>query len=72
MKPWRLIVVLLGALLMLTACTAQPTPSAPPAALTETAEAAPQLYSNEMAVSAMQKGGCGACHIIPGVPGAVS
>lgn len=29
------------------------------------------LYVNELAVQAIQKGGCVACHIIPGVPGAV-
>jgi len=29
------------------------------------------LYGNEIAAQAFQKGGCGACHVIPGVPGAV-
>ena len=29
------------------------------------------LYVNELAVQAIQKGGCAACHVIPGVPGAV-
>lgn len=29
------------------------------------------LYENELAVEAFQKGGCTACHVIPGVPGAV-
>lgn len=29
------------------------------------------LYDNELAVQAIQKGGCVACHTIPGVPGAV-
>ncbi|MCK6540412.1 MAG: c-type cytochrome [Anaerolineales bacterium] len=29
------------------------------------------LYVNELAVQAIQKGGCVACHVIPGVPGAV-
>ncbi len=29
------------------------------------------LYVNELAVQAFQKGGCTACHTIPGVPGAV-
>ncbi|RMG62435.1 MAG: nitrite reductase [Chloroflexi bacterium] len=40
----------------------------------QTQEAAgkpPGLYDAELAISAMQKGGCGACHIIPGVPNAV-
>lgn len=29
------------------------------------------LYEKELAVQAFQKGGCVACHVIPGVPGAV-
>jgi nitrite reductase (NO-forming)/hydroxylamine reductase len=29
------------------------------------------LYENELALQAFQKGGCSACHVIPGVPGAV-
>ena len=29
------------------------------------------LYDNELAIQAIQKGGCVACHTIPGVPGAV-
>jgi len=29
------------------------------------------LYGNEIAAQAFQKGGCAACHTIPGVPGAV-
>lgn len=29
------------------------------------------LYENELALQAFQKGGCAACHVIPGVPGAV-
>jgi nitrite reductase (NO-forming)/hydroxylamine reductase len=29
------------------------------------------LYVDELAVQAFRKGGCGACHVIPGVPGAV-
>lgn len=32
---------------------------------------APGLYDKEIAVAAFQKGGCVACHVIPGVPGAV-
>jgi nitrite reductase (NO-forming)/hydroxylamine reductase len=31
----------------------------------------PGLYQWELALSAFQKGGCAACHVIPGVPGAV-
>jgi nitrite reductase (NO-forming)/hydroxylamine reductase len=29
------------------------------------------LYDKELAVQAIQKGGCVACHVIPGIPGAV-
>jgi nitrite reductase (NO-forming)/hydroxylamine reductase len=29
------------------------------------------LYEKELAISAFTKGGCSACHVIPGVPGAV-
>lgn len=29
------------------------------------------LYGDELAAQAFQKGGCSACHVIPGVPGAV-
>lgn len=32
---------------------------------------APGLYDKELAVASIQKGGCVACHVIPGVPGAV-
>lgn len=32
---------------------------------------APGLYDEEVALSAFAKGGCAACHVIPGVPGAV-
>jgi nitrite reductase (NO-forming)/hydroxylamine reductase len=31
----------------------------------------PGLYNKELALSAFQEGGCSACHVIPGVPGAV-
>lgn len=51
---------------------AKPTaaPTAAPAAPTQSAAAAPNLYSKEVALSAMQKGACGGCHVIPGVPNA--
>jgi nitrite reductase (NO-forming)/hydroxylamine reductase len=31
----------------------------------------PILYTRELAIASFQKGGCGACHVIPDVPGAV-
>ncbi|MBN1303470.1 MAG: c-type cytochrome [Anaerolineales bacterium] len=29
------------------------------------------LYENELVLAAFQKGGCAACHLIPGIPGAI-
>lgn len=61
MKRFRnyiLAATLGAAILFAAACGgAQPTP--------------PGLYDEELAVAAFQKGGCVACHVIPGVPGAV-
>lgn len=37
----------------------------------QTVEPPAGLYEKELAVQAIQKGGCAACHVIPGVPGAV-
>lgn len=37
----------------------------------QTAEQPAGLYEKELAVQAFQKGGCTACHTVPGVPGAV-
>ena len=73
MKSIRMVLIFLGILILLTACgqkaapTATPTAAAGPAAVTS----APGLYDRELALEAFTKGGCGACHIIPGVPGAV-
>jgi len=45
---------------------------APPPATPTAAQPAPAgLYGPELALQAFQKGGCGACHIIPGVKGAI-
>lgn len=46
-----------------TAAAAQPTEASAPAV--------PGLYDRELALSAFQKGGCAACHVIPGVDGAI-
>lgn len=45
--------------------------NAPEAAAAQPSEEEPGLYSAEIAAQAFQKGGCGACHTIPGVEGAV-
>lgn len=60
-----LLVVFLLLVLMLAACSVAPTP-------TPKAESpAPiGLYDKELAITALQQGGCSACHVIPGVPGA--
>ena len=78
MKSLRIMFVLTCAL-VLAACGAKPAAPTQPAAPTlvpaqpatqASAPEVPGLYNRELAVSAFQKGGCGACHIIPGVPGA--
>lgn len=56
--------------LALAACGEKAAPAAPPSTQ-EGASAPPALYSAELARQAFQKGGCGACHVIPGVEGAV-
>lgn len=73
MRPWKHIVfgAMLG-LVVLVACARQaevsPTATAPvPQAAPVAATTAP---SGDLALAAFQKGGCGACHIIPGVPNA--
>lgn len=73
MRPWKHIVfgAMLG-LVVLVACARQaevsPTATAPvPQAAPVAATTAP---SGDLALAAFQKGGCGACHVIPGVPNA--
>lgn len=64
---WMMVSVLF-LLAGLAACTAAPT--TPPPAATQppvSGETPPALD----AAALLQKGGCGACHVIPGVPGAV-
>ena len=46
-------------------------PNAPIREASQTSTDEPGLYGAELAAQAFQKGGCGACHIIPGVAGAV-
>lgn len=69
MKLFRLSVLSIGILILLAACTAQKsTPTLTPQ-VTEL-ESRPGGGDRELALAAFQKGGCAACHIIPGVPGA--
>ncbi|MEW6180257.1 MAG: cytochrome D1 domain-containing protein [Chloroflexota bacterium] len=62
---------LLAVLLGLSACTGKPTTTPLPAP-TQMASSAEEVSSAQVdAPALLQKGGCGACHVIPGVPGAV-
>ena len=78
MKPWKYVVFWAAAMLVvLIGCTRQaaesPTPAAP-AAPAPTAASAPTAAAAEspenLVAAAFKKGGCGACHTIPGVAGA--
>lgn len=73
MKSFRILLVLLGTLFLLTACAKQPaqTPAAPDPDEAQESNSVPGMYDRELALEAFTKGGCGACHVIPGVPGAV-
>lgn len=63
-KRYVLFVVFVAFLLLFSACNAAtPTP-------TVDAPAPAGLYDTELAITALQQGGCSACHVIPGVPGA--
>ena len=55
---------------LLTACTAKDAEPVQLSDPTQSAESQPGLYDQEVALSAFKEGGCGACHIIPGVPNA--
>ncbi len=61
MRVIRMFLVLIGISIFLVGCGTQK-PAVP---------AADGLYDRELAMQAFQKGGCSACHVIPGVPGAV-
>lgn len=60
MKRSAIFFLVLGAAFLLAACGKLAGGSRPAG-----------LYDREQAVTAMQQGGCTACHVIPGVPGAV-
>jgi nitrite reductase (NO-forming)/hydroxylamine reductase len=61
MKNFRFWFVLIGILLFVAACGKGD----------KTEEAGPGLYDAELVAAAVQKGGCSACHVIPGIEGAV-
>jgi mono/diheme cytochrome c family protein len=62
-KLWLLAFILL--VLLVAACGKAEENNA------QTAAPAAGLSGDELAAEAIQKGGCSACHIIPGIPGAV-
>lgn len=81
MRAFRICILFAGILLFLAACQpleASWTAQEPIAAPGETAQpptgegstTVPGLYNRELAFSGFQKAGCGACHVIPEVPGA--
>ena len=71
MKTATLIAGLFLGMLILAACAAAtPQPTAAPPTLTST-QAPVGLYDAQLAAQAFQKGGCIACHVIPGIPNAV-
>ncbi len=68
MKWIKFSIFLLLLALLLSACDAnQPTEDL---AEVEVTNDSPGLYDQELAIASFQAGGCGACHIIPGVPNA--
>jgi nitrite reductase (NO-forming) / hydroxylamine reductase len=80
MKTLRGFFLILAVSLVLTGCIGQIMTPYPGAALPDNEpaaatlpvkqEPAAQALDREMALAGFQKGGCGGCHIIPGVPGA--
>ena len=85
MKALKVFIILILTALILTGCVGQvmtPYPFAeekaaetpiPAAAATPEAvagEAVPEVFDMELALAGIQKGGCGGCHVIPGVEGA--
>jgi nitrite reductase (NO-forming)/hydroxylamine reductase len=62
MKDMRLWIVIIVLLFLAAACGQ---------AGDKEESSQPGLYDTELVASAIQKGGCSACHVIPGIPGAV-
>jgi nitrite reductase (NO-forming) / hydroxylamine reductase len=68
MKTARYLVILV-AMLVMAACSGAPAEQSAPTQAVSQKPAG--LYDAVLAVQAFQKGGCTACHVIPGVPGAI-
>ncbi|NPV75018.1 MAG: nitrite reductase [Anaerolineae bacterium] len=73
MKRFGIFFKLIGILFLLAACAPRQSTPAQTSSTGQAEEpaAVQGLYNRELAVAAFQKGGCSACHVIPGIPGAV-
>ncbi len=72
-KSLKISAILIAGVLLLAACTSAPQPVPPEPPTQVSASPMPeQTAAEELDPAALfQRGGCGACHIIPGIPGAV-
>lgn len=72
MKRALLCILILAATLMLAGCRrSAPNPVPQPTIAPAPTPAPPPANEAGVAATAFQKGGCGACHVIPGIPNAV-
>lgn len=69
MKTLRIVLFMLGIAVFLAACSAKGGPAEPSGEQEQSS--APGSFDRETALDGFQKGSCGACHVIPGVPNAV-
>ncbi len=73
-RSWKLLVLLLLLVLIVVGCgkkaTPTPTPVPQPTPTPQAKEEKAPEDLTKVALAAIQKGGCGACHTIPGVPNA--
>ncbi|GAP13033.1 dissimilatory nitrite reductase (NO-forming), cytochrome cd1 type apoprotein [Longilinea arvoryzae] len=71
MKSLKFVLILLGVLILISACgRATQTPAPPVSTRPEEAGGVSGQTDRDLALKGFKDGGCGACHIIPGVPGA--
>src|SRR5574340_64930 len=69
MKTLRTVLFMLGIAVLLAACGTKGGPAEPSGEQEQSS--APGSFDRETALDGFQKGSCGACHVIPGVPNAV-
>lgn len=78
MRGWRILIIVVSVAFLLAACSlfdAGPGQVAVPPSPTRPSETHQDIETgtdddHDLALAAFKKGSCGACHIIPGVPGA--